>query len=413
MEEEQADVAVLGMAVDVDVVAERVAGCGQAAVLERQLASEKPVDAFAPVEEVDPQPGDQEQVGLPGFDEDTGRHAAVVQVPGIRMDVGFGVDGAESHGARFARQAGDAVDQQQRRLRQPDLAAEPVLFLEQRPQHLRDAARCQDLEIGSGDGPPCGLGRRPARAQEMLPAFLLQRHESLIKAVLLFDEGTVKGGGPSHQEGHRMVRHRGFGWNPGRHRRQIGDGWQRWRRRHHLANPHRRQVGIEAEGPRRGRGNARRSQRLEPLPQCRQIDVHSRHEQLRRDVEHLVDRRTVGLIEGQRQVFPIPQGVVDGGCQDVARAVLEEQAHAVVPGVLDGAPEVDGVEGLAEQCIGHTLGVRAVGAVGGVGVEADPVDRLRGAVMDLPPGFGERFQFAAMHDHGVAEVDGARRPHLV
>jgi hypothetical protein len=87
VEEEQPDVAVPRVRVDVNLVAQRVADAGQPAV-EGELAAQQAVHAFAAILQVDAQPADEEQVGLPRLDQDAGGHAAVVEVPGVgRMSV--------------------------------------------------------------------------------------------------------------------------------------------------------------------------------------------------------------------------------------------------------------------------------------------------------------------------------------
>ena len=81
VEEEEADGPLLRVAVDADLVAQGLPGDGEAAVV-RQLAPEQPVDALPAVEGVDAEPGDEQEVGLPGLDQDSGGDAVVVQVPG-------------------------------------------------------------------------------------------------------------------------------------------------------------------------------------------------------------------------------------------------------------------------------------------------------------------------------------------
>ena len=104
LEEEQPDVAVLGVPGDADLVLERVAdrrggrrgtrSCSRAAG--RTLAA---------VEQVDPHVADQHQVGLTGLDHEAGRHVAAVEVPGVAPDVGLGPDRAAYRGRRARRRA--------------------------------------------------------------------------------------------------------------------------------------------------------------------------------------------------------------------------------------------------------------------------------------------------------------------
>ena len=73
-EAEQVRLALPEEPVDVDVVADRLAGAGQAA-MERDDGVEQPVDGQPARGEVDAEIAGQEQVGLPGFDGDAGRDA--------------------------------------------------------------------------------------------------------------------------------------------------------------------------------------------------------------------------------------------------------------------------------------------------------------------------------------------------
>jgi hypothetical protein len=72
VEEEEAHVALVGVAVDVDLVDQRLAGLGERAVV-RELAAEQAVGALAAVEEVDAEVADQEEVGLARLDHDARR----------------------------------------------------------------------------------------------------------------------------------------------------------------------------------------------------------------------------------------------------------------------------------------------------------------------------------------------------
>ncbi len=150
-----------------DVVAQRVAGRRHAAFVEGELAAEQPIDPLAPVERIDAEPGDQQQVRLAGFDQDAGRHPAVVQIPGVRLDVGLGPDRAEPHAAGLALDPGDPVGQQQRRLRHADLAVIAVLRFESWPEDVRDLARGQHLQVRSRER---GQGSRRGRGLDVRAA---------------------------------------------------------------------------------------------------------------------------------------------------------------------------------------------------------------------------------------------------
>jgi hypothetical protein len=97
VKEEQADTAVLGMPVDMDLIPQRLAsGCGAAVVGE--LTSEQPVHALAAAEQVDPEPADEQQVSLSRLDHQPGGQASRrVQVPAVPRDVSLGPDRARSH----------------------------------------------------------------------------------------------------------------------------------------------------------------------------------------------------------------------------------------------------------------------------------------------------------------------------
>ena len=108
VEEEEADVALVGVAIDVDLVAQRLTGLGERAVI-GELATEEPIGALAAVVEVDTEVADQEEVGLAGLDHDAGRHVALVEPPGVLADVGLGPDGALLHAAGLGVDAHDAI----------------------------------------------------------------------------------------------------------------------------------------------------------------------------------------------------------------------------------------------------------------------------------------------------------------
>ena len=111
MKEEQPHITLRCMAVNMDVVTQRVAGHRQATV-PSQVATQQAVDALALVEGIDPQPADQQQIGLAGFDHHPGGHAAfAVQVPAVGAHIGLGPQRALAHGAGHCVNAGHAVGQ--------------------------------------------------------------------------------------------------------------------------------------------------------------------------------------------------------------------------------------------------------------------------------------------------------------
>ena len=153
VEEEEADRPLLRVAVDADLVAQRLARDGETAVV-GQLAAEQPVDALPAVEGVDAEPGDEQQVGLPGFDHDPRGHPVVVQVPGARGDVGLRPDGAGAERERLRFQAHDAIGEQQRRLGHADAPAQGVLVGESGPEDLGDPPAGVNLKGASVEQDP-------------------------------------------------------------------------------------------------------------------------------------------------------------------------------------------------------------------------------------------------------------------
>jgi hypothetical protein len=126
--------------------------------VERDLAAQQAVHAFAPVVQVGAQPADQQQVGLACLDEQAGRHpAGRVEVPRAVRDVRFGPDRAGAHGAGSGVDAGDTVGQQQRRTRHPGLADVVVLHGEHRAEQVGDPAAGEVFELGAVE-----TGARPA-----------------------------------------------------------------------------------------------------------------------------------------------------------------------------------------------------------------------------------------------------------
>ena len=127
------------MAVEFDLEAQGVAGARQVAVV-GQFAAEQAVDPLALVVAVHAQVGDQHQVGLAALDQHAGRQVAVVQEFTVPAHVGLGPDHALAHAAGLGLQAGDAVGQQQRRLRHAHLAQVSVLMREGGAEQVGDAA---------------------------------------------------------------------------------------------------------------------------------------------------------------------------------------------------------------------------------------------------------------------------------
>jgi hypothetical protein len=147
MKEEDAHRPMLGVAVEVNLVVQRVAYLRQPGA-ESHLAAEQPVDAFALVDEVGAEIGNQQQIGLPRFDQHAHGHTPMVQIPGVGADVGLRPDHAllpdrASHGV----DAEYAVCQQQRRHGHAHLAHIVILLGKDRSQNLGDSARCQMFEL--------------------------------------------------------------------------------------------------------------------------------------------------------------------------------------------------------------------------------------------------------------------------
>ena len=162
MEEEQAHGALFGMAVDVDFVAQRIAHARRAAV-EGQFAAQQAVDALAFHFEIDAQPGDQQQIGLPGFHEDAGRDAVTEHVPGVARDVGLGVDGACPHAALCGVDGDGTVGQKQGRHGHADHATEFVDGGELGPEQVCDGSGGDALQVLSRQPDGLRLGYRDWR----------------------------------------------------------------------------------------------------------------------------------------------------------------------------------------------------------------------------------------------------------
>ncbi len=89
-----------------------------------------------------------------------------------------------------------------------------------------------------------------------------------------------------------------------------------------------------------------------------------------------------------------------------ARAVLDEDPHAVLPGTLDHARDFDRRQRLRGDGVGGAVGGRRVSLAGGVGVKADAGDGVGAAVVHSPPGVGERADLRAVDRHTGAEMAG-------
>ncbi len=149
-----------------------------------QLAPEQPVHPVASVVEVDPQPADQEQVRLPGFDHQPGGMRPLPSRYQLsERDVGLGPDRAGSRRGGSAVDAGHPVHQQHGGFGQPDLAATAVLSGEPRTEQVGDIAPRQVLKLipaelragtrawrRSRPVPRVGAGRRPGEGHAQLLA---------------------------------------------------------------------------------------------------------------------------------------------------------------------------------------------------------------------------------------------------
>jgi hypothetical protein len=135
VEEEHPRAVVVEMAVDRDLVRERVPWTREIS-LECDRAAEQSVHALATVEQIDTEIGDQHQVRLSGLDRDPRRHAPGVEIPGAGANVGFGPNRARAHRRGLRGQPGDPVGEQQRGLWHTNLAQIAVLALKLRPEDL-------------------------------------------------------------------------------------------------------------------------------------------------------------------------------------------------------------------------------------------------------------------------------------
>ena len=92
--------------------------------------------SLVPVFQVGAHPADQGAGGLSAFDQRAGADTAVADVPVVGLEVSFGPDHPGAFDARFCIDAGDAVDQQERRSGEADLAVEGVLTDESRAEEV-------------------------------------------------------------------------------------------------------------------------------------------------------------------------------------------------------------------------------------------------------------------------------------
>ena len=145
---------------DADLEGERLAGPRWRGV-KGHIAAEQAVDPLAAVAQVGPQPADQQQVGLAGFDDQAGGHAARgVEVPGVGPHVGLGPDAALAERARRGVDPDHPVGQQQGRSRHPGLAHVGVLDGEHRAEQIGEPAGGEVLELGAVEARAGAPGRR-------------------------------------------------------------------------------------------------------------------------------------------------------------------------------------------------------------------------------------------------------------
>jgi hypothetical protein len=129
--------------------------------VERHVAAEQAVDPLPAVAQVGPEPADQQQVGLAGFDDQARGHpAGRVEVPGVGSHVGLGPDGAVAERARRGVDPDHPVGQQQGRSRHPGLAHVVVLDREHRAEQIGEPARGEVLELGAVEARARVPGRR-------------------------------------------------------------------------------------------------------------------------------------------------------------------------------------------------------------------------------------------------------------
>ena len=108
-EEEEMGVALPQELLNCDGVADGLPGGGQVAV-EFDGRVEQAVGAAAAHDEVDPEPGREEEVGLAGLDRDAHRRPAAVEVPRVGQDVVLGDDAPRPEAPLVPVDLQDAVD---------------------------------------------------------------------------------------------------------------------------------------------------------------------------------------------------------------------------------------------------------------------------------------------------------------
>ncbi len=105
------------------------------------FAAQQAIHSIALVGKVRTHPGDEHEVGLSGFDHDSGRHPPLVQPPRVGGDIGFGPQRSRAGLTRFGVNAEQPIRQQQRRFGHPYLAEVVVLHGERRPVDVGNLAR--------------------------------------------------------------------------------------------------------------------------------------------------------------------------------------------------------------------------------------------------------------------------------
>ena len=108
--------------IDVNVEVQQRTNFRQVAVV-GQITSQKTVDAFPAIFEVDAHVGDQQQIGLSRLNEHARWHSAFMHIPSRTVDVGFGADGCmRPQYARFGIDGHHPIAEQEGRGRHADLS---------------------------------------------------------------------------------------------------------------------------------------------------------------------------------------------------------------------------------------------------------------------------------------------------
>ena len=414
---------------DRDGVADGLPGGGQVAV-EFDGRVEQAVGAAAAHDEVDPEPGREEEVGLAGLDRDAHRRPAAVEVPRVGQDVVLGDDASGPEAAFVPVDLQDAVDQHERLVRQPDARGEGVHLRERRAQHLggRPARELEAL------GTVIGRRRRQGRFQrgQAVPAALEQ--------LPLHVERPGAGArqlGRDIQEG-RVRPGRGFGsgCEPGRGRAEPGD--RRRRRRYGALAGCGGQLGRGRREAQRSAG-ARHADTGARLGRLRAVGGSFRHGG--RALEYRAVRATVGRVgPGQRKaylgrrVLQPERGRHDGREPPGCPAVPGQRPQVVArrPGTVPQAVgDADAYRGFFQPGFGQRRRHCACGAVEAGRAQAAQ-DRVDGVAVGLgtveplqhqrhrPVGRGHRWPVrdeALLQERAAqvaAEIDGAdqRAVHL-